>query len=141
MSTGGGTIIGGCYQKGNWDSTPDFDLANRMLRRAVEFCPEFIGGPDGLGGPISSSDGQPLAFPKPDKFSIIRHGVGLRPLRTTGTRIEKEKIGEQWVVHNYGHGGYGYQSSYGCGKVAVALVDEVLNSGHVKRAPVRWSKL
>jgi hypothetical protein len=41
-------------------------------------------------------------------------------------RIEKEKIGDVWVVHNYGHGGWGYQASYGCAEGAVELVDEVL---------------
>ena len=30
------------------------------------------------------------------------------------------------VVHNYGAGGAGYQSSYGCAQAAVDLVEEVL---------------
>lgn len=61
-----------------------------------------------------------------EDLSVIRHGVGLRPLRDGGPRIEKEKIGRGWVVHNYGHGGYGYQSSYGCAQDVVKLVEEVL---------------
>jgi D-amino-acid oxidase len=55
-------------------------------------------------------------------------GLDLRPLRTGGVRIEKERIGEGWVVHNYGHGGWGYQSSYGCSAEAVELVEEVLKT-------------
>ena len=55
--------------------------------------------------------------------------VGLRPLRNGGVRIEKERIeGGQWVVHNYGHGGWGYQGSYGCSEGVVELVEEVLSS-------------
>ena len=107
-AAGGGTILGGTYQKGNWESQPDPDQALRIMKRAVDICPQLTGG-KGVGA-----------------LSVIRHGVGLRPLRTSGVRIEKEKIGEVWVVHNYGHGGWGYQASYGCAEGAVELVDEVL---------------
>ena len=106
--TGGGTILGGCYQKGNWDSQVDPDLANRIMQRAVDLCPALTGG-KGI-----------------EHLSIVRHGVGLRPLRISGVRLEKERIEGVWTVHNYGHGGFGYQSSYGCAKVAVGLVEEVL---------------
>ena len=61
-----------------------------------------------------------------ERLSVIRHNVGLRPLREGGVRLEREKIDGVWVVHNYGHGGFGYQSSYGCSKVAVKLVKEAL---------------
>lgn len=106
---GGGTLLGGCYQKGNWDPQVDPNLANRIMKRAVEICPALTGG-KGV-----------------EHLDIIRHGVGLRPLRIGGTRLEKEKIDGVWVVHNYGHGGYGYQSSYGCSQAAMELVDEALS--------------
>lgn len=32
------------------------------------------------------------------------------------------------VVHNYGHGGFEYQTSWGCTGTVVQLVDEVLNN-------------
>ena len=79
------------------------------MKRAVDICPALTGG-KGI-----------------EHLSVIRHGVGLRPLRIDGTRIEKEKIDGNWVVHNYGHGGYGYQSSYGCSQVVVKLVEEALS--------------
>lgn len=107
-STGGGTILGGCYQKGNWDPQPDPNLANRIMKRAVDLCPALTGG-KGL-----------------EHLDIIRHGVGLRPLRLGGVRLEKERMDGFWAVHNYGHAGYGYQSSYGCSQVAVQLVEEAL---------------
>ncbi|CAL3967318.1 unnamed protein product [Diplocarpon coronariae] len=109
-AAGGGTILGGTYQKGSWDSQVDPNQAIRIMKRAVEMCPRLTGG-KGI-----------------EALSVVRHGVGLRPLRTTGVRIEKEKVDGQWVVHNYGHGGWGYQGSYGCSEGAVQLVEEVLAS-------------
>lgn len=105
---GGGTLLGGSYQRGNWDSQLDPSLAVRIMKRAVDLCPALTGG-KGI-----------------EHLDIIRHGVGLRPYRHGGTRIEKEKIDGVWTVHNYGHGGFGYQSSYGCSQKAVRLVKETL---------------
>lgn len=107
-AAGGGTILGGCYQKGNWESQVDPSLAVRIMKRAVSSCPSLTGG-KGI-----------------EHLDIIRHGVGLRPVREGGTRIERERIDGVFVVHNYGAGGSGYQSSYGCAQAAVKLVDEAL---------------
>ena len=107
-AAGGGTLLGGSYQKGNWDSQIDPNLSVRIMKRAVEICPSLTDG-KGVEG-----------------LDVIRFGVGLRPVRQGGVRLEREKVAETWVVHNYGHGGYGYQSSYGCAGVAVGLVEEVL---------------
>ena len=109
-AAGGGTILGGCYQKGNWESQPDPSLAIRIMKRAIDMCPQL-------------TDGKGI-----EHLDIIRHGVGLRPLRLNGTRIEKERIEGQWVAHNYGHGGYGYQSSYGCSLDAKSVVEDILTS-------------
>jgi len=111
-AAGGGCILGGCLQKGNWESQPDPNLAIRIMKRAVELCPALV--PEGKGI---------------EALSIIRHGVGLRPMRKSGIRVEKETIkGEDGqavnVVHNYGHGGYGYQTSYGCSQLVEKLVAE-----------------
>ena len=105
---GGGTILGGTYMKGNWEANPDPNIAVRMMKRAVEIHPELTGG-KGV-----------------EALDIIRHGVGLRPAREGGLRIEKEVIDGTWVVHNYGHAGWGYQGSYGCAERVVELVDEIV---------------
>lgn len=109
-AAGGGTILGGSYQLGNWESQVDPGLAVRIMKRAVKVCPGLTGGGDVEG------------------LDIVRHGVGLRPVRLGGTRVERERIGGVWVVHNYGAGGAGYQSSYGCAADAVGLVEEALGS-------------
>ncbi|KAF2435837.1 D-amino-acid oxidase [Tothia fuscella] len=99
-AAGGGTVLGGCYQKGNWESQPDPNLAVRIMERANKLCPALTGG-RGI-----------------EHLDVIRHGVGLRPVREGGTRVEKEKVFGFFVVHNYGAGGAGYQSSYGCAEAA-----------------------
>ena len=58
-----------------------------------------------------------------EKLNVVRHGVGFRPLRPQGVRIETEYIQGIPVVHNYGHGGWGYQSSYGCAAAVTLLVE------------------
>lgn len=107
-AAGGGTVLGGCYQKGNWESQVDPNLAVRIMKRAVKLCPAL-------------TDGRGI-----EHLDVVRHGVGLRPVREQGTRIERERIGGVLVVHNYGAGGAGYQSSYGCSKAAVELIVEAL---------------
>lgn len=59
-----------------------------------------------------------------EHLDIFRHGVGLRPVREGGTRVEKERIEGFWVIHNYGAGGAGYQSPYSYAKRAVNLIEE-----------------
>jgi D-amino-acid oxidase len=108
-AVGGGTILGGCLQHNSWESQPDPNLAQRIMQRSIDLCPSLV--------------------PKTGKvaeLSIIRHGVGLRPMRTGGPRVEKEKIEGNWVVHSYGHAGYGYQSGWGSAWEAKRLVLGVL---------------
>ncbi|KAF3915232.1 hypothetical protein ABW20_dc0109053 [Dactylellina cionopaga] len=107
-AAGGGTVLGGCYQKGNWSPEIDYNLANRIMKRCVDICPEMADG-KGVEG-----------------LDIIRHGVGLRPWREGGARIEREMIDGVKVVHNYGAAGWGYQASYGMSGDTVALVEESL---------------
>lgn len=109
-AAGGGTVLGGSYQKGDWNSRVDVNLATRIMQRAVQVCPELTGG-RGV-----------------EHLDVIRHSVGFRPLRLGGTRVDKEMIGGTWVVHNYGAGGAGYQQSYGCAQDVVRLVGEALNA-------------
>jgi D-amino-acid oxidase len=107
-AAGGGTILGGTYDIGNWESQPDPSTALRIMQRIVEARPE-IAGRKGVAG-----------------LSVVRHSVGLRPYRKGGVRIEEERLEDgTWVVHNYGHAGWGYQGSYGCAERVVELVDKI----------------
>ena len=62
----------------------DMELAYRIAKRCVELAPELTGG-QGI-----------------DKLDIVRHGVGLRPSRCGGARLEMEVLDYGIVVHNYG---------------------------------------
>lgn len=113
-AAGGGCILGGCLQANSWESQPDPSLAVRIMKRAVELCPKLV--PEGKGI---------------EALSIIRHGVGLRPMRHGGIRVEKESVKSPdgqavKVVHSIGHGGYGYQTSYGCSAATVKLIEQSL---------------
>lgn len=110
-AAGGGTILGGTYDIGNWESQPDPTIAARIMARIVEARPGITNG-QGVKG-----------------FSVIRHAVGLRPWRKDGLRLEEEKLDDDtWVVHNYGHSGWGYQGSYGCAEGVVELVEKIQKS-------------
>lgn len=90
LKLGGGTILGGTFQIGSWESQPDPNTAQRIMRRAIEMVPGLVKPGQGVEG-----------------LDVIRHGVGLRPYRAAGPRIETEVIDGLKVVHNYGSGSYG----------------------------------
>ncbi|KAF4461759.1 D-amino-acid oxidase [Fusarium albosuccineum] len=104
-AVGGGTILGGTYEPGNWDPVPDPNSATRIMKRVVDVCPEIAGG-KGVKG-----------------LDVVRHAVGFRPFRAGGVRVEKEKRGDTWIIHNYGHDSWGYLGSYGCAEGVVELLN------------------
>jgi len=114
-AVGGGTILGGCLQHHSWESQPDPNLAQRIMQRSIDLCPSLV--------------------PKTGKvteLSVIRHGVGLRPMRIGGPRVEREKIDGVEVVHSYGHAGYGYQSGWGSAWEAEKQVLDILYGDRIK---------
>jgi D-amino-acid oxidase len=50
---------------------------------------------------------------------IFDIAVCLRPFRAAGPRLDAERVGDTYVVHNYGHGGSGWSLSWGSSAVAV----------------------
>ena len=111
-AAGGGTVLGGTYQKGSWDPEPDPETERRIIRRCVAINPSLAKG-KGVGA-----------------VRVIRSGVGLRPWREGGVRVEADTgiFGDgTLVVHNYGHAGWGYQGSYGCAERAVELVRDFVD--------------
>lgn len=115
-AAGGGAVLGGSTHRHNWESQPDPNVAVRIMQRAIKLSPDLV--PEGKGI---------------EALSIVRHGVGLRPMRSNGIRLEKDIISDSngqkvTVVHNYGHGGAGYQTSYACADIVGKLVKEGLQS-------------
>ena len=54
--------------------------------------------------------------------SRLRDVVGLRPGRRD-VRLERQRVGERTVIHNYGHGGAGVTLSWGCARDVLGLLD------------------
>ncbi|KAJ9361527.1 hypothetical protein DTO027B9_688 [Paecilomyces variotii] len=108
---GGGIIIGGVKIDHDWDDKPDMARAERIKERACQLCPE-------LG--------------RPDQLQVLSHNVGLRPARKGGARVEVEARKGKILVHNYGAGGAGYQSSWGTAAHAVELFSQQYASRHSK---------
>lgn len=52
---------------------------------------------------------------------VIRTIAGLRPYRESGFVVRAEALGDQLLVHNYGHGGAGITLSWGTARLAVDL--------------------
>lgn len=98
-------IIGGCFQKGNESRFVDEALRTRILGRCAYYLPEF-----------NWKD-----------LEIVREQVGFRPYREGGYRIEREGR----VVHCYGVGGAGYQSSWGCAERVGGLVAAFAGRGRL----------
>lgn len=89
---GGGIVLGGCRENGNWNTEVDLEFSKQIIKKCCALAP-------GLG--------------RPEDLKIIRHGVGLRPSRTDGPRIEAETgTGGLVVIHNYGASGAGFQASW-----------------------------
>lgn len=100
-------VLGGYLQKDDW--TPDTfgEQTQSILQRTTALFPEIL-----LKNPLG---------PKISDLEILRVVAGLRPSRHGGVRIEKEVVEGKTLIHNYGAGGYGYQSGLGMADKAVKL--------------------
>ncbi|GAA6064553.1 hypothetical protein JCM10212_005780 [Sporobolomyces blumeae] len=112
-------VLGGCAEKNNWDPRPRKDMSDRIKTRCLALCPDLLPPEKRNGGTI-------------DDLDVVEEAVGLRPTREGGIRLDVEEMHDGSsgrtirIVHHYGHGGYGYQSSWGSAEAAVELVDRVL---------------
>lgn len=116
-------LIGGTYQSSNWDLSLCAKTAAGIFERCAKIVP---------------------ALKEDPRVKILAHGVGLRPARKGGPRVEAEWVetgspigkGEMsvhidaaekrkmLVVHAYGFAGAGYQGSWGAAAEAVKLLKE-----------------
>ena len=91
---GGGTIVGGTKEIGDWEAGPRPATRRELLSRAAGVFPDFV--------------------TNPDDFDVVQDNVGRRPWREGGARIEAETLSAgRTVIHGYGVGGRGYELSWG----------------------------
>ncbi|CAG8544749.1 3504_t:CDS:2, partial [Dentiscutata heterogama] len=76
---------------------------------------------------------RPDLLPKDQtQLTIKDYIAGLRPCRKGGVRVDAEWITSEefgkkiLICHNYGHGGAGYESSYGTAKHVIKVMKEML---------------
>ncbi|KII91260.1 hypothetical protein PLICRDRAFT_104635, partial [Plicaturopsis crispa FD-325 SS-3] len=115
----GNVIIGGTREPNDWHATPRPETTTGILRRCLALCPELAPPDVRAQRTPTVEDLRPL---------IIEEGCGLRPARTGGIRLEVERRrtadggAKVPVIFNYGHGGEGYQSSWGSASVVLGLL-------------------
>lgn len=129
----GHVVCGGTFNKDNYSTLPSLPEAERILKACFALDPL-------LAGPGEGKTWRDI--------EIVTHNVGLRPSREGGVRLELEtrQVGGKAtdlapksratarrgvaVVHAYGPGGTGYQSSVGLAQKAADLV-----VGHLRSVP------
>ena len=94
---GADVIVGGTDQENNWNTEVDDDESDEILTRCRALCPEL-------------GDAQ-----------ILDRSVGLRPARAS-VRVARENTREGRLYHNYGHGGAGVTTAWGCADDVAELV-------------------
>ncbi|KAK0385384.1 hypothetical protein NLU13_7860 [Sarocladium strictum] len=115
----GGTVVGGTKQPGDWSSIPSVSTRESLLSE---------------GSKIAQ-----FAMPHPRKLEAIKvvsDIVGRRPTREGGMRIEVESLDSPEsglrVIHAYGAGGRGFETSWGIAEDVVELVKvELLGQSHL----------
>lgn len=95
----GSVSLGGCWQKGNDDTSINTDMKRGIFERCCKLIPSL------------------------KNARYIRDMVGLRPYRIGGPRIELEELGDSnlAIIHNYGHGSEGYGLHWGTSGKVVEL--------------------
>lgn len=129
----GHVVCGGTFNVNNYSTLPSLPEAERILKACFALDPL-------LAGPGEGKTWRDI--------EVVAHNVGLRPAREGGVRLELEarEVGghaaelapksratsrrKVAVVHAYGPGGTGYQSSVGLAQKAADIV-----VGHLRAVP------
>jgi D-amino-acid oxidase len=90
-------VVGGTDDEGEWDRTPDPDVAKLILERAIALVPQLR------------------------RAAVVGHRVGLRPARPRVRLDVEARADGTRVVHCYGHGGAGVTLSWGCADEVASL--------------------
>jgi D-amino-acid oxidase len=91
-------VCGGISIPDRWDTTPDPEVTDRILRRCRRIEPRLR------------------------EAEVIETITGLRPDRPA-VRVESEPLGRARCIHNYGHSSNGVTLSWGCARDVVRLVN------------------
>jgi D-amino-acid oxidase len=95
-------VLGGTAELGRSDTLPDLAAAAAIVSRCAAVEPR-------LG-----------------QARVVSHRVGIRPVRST-IRLERDPDDGN-VIHNYGHGGSGFSTVWGCAYEVTRLVHDMLGA-------------
>jgi len=121
----GEIVCGGTKLENDWYPAPRPETTEDILKRCLALYPELAPPEIRAVRAPTIDDLRPL---------IVEEGVGLRPARKSGLRLETEWIdgrqdqGKVPMVFNYGHSGSGFQSSWGSASVALGLLEDALKT-------------
>ncbi|KAJ2039014.1 hypothetical protein H4S04_001648, partial [Coemansia sp. S16] len=121
---GDGTVVlGGSAEAGSWDEEEDMKTTQQILQRTQALEPSLL--------PSSMLELDESERVRALRANIISVGVGFRPMRDGGVRLETQEYVDSvsgkpfTVVHCYGHAGYGYQSSLGYARKVHQMIESV----------------
>ncbi|XP_068226127.1 D-aspartate oxidase-like [Palaemon carinicauda] len=103
-------VLGGTHQDNDWRREVDPDDREAIWKNCIE------------------------NFPSLKNCEVVKEWVGLRPCRTGGIRVDTDEIVVNNrhipVVHNYGHGGCGVSTFWGCSREAASLAADLIHKYH-----------
>ncbi|KAF9158068.1 hypothetical protein DFQ26_008015 [Actinomortierella ambigua] len=107
----GEVILGGTKESYINDDKPRGTTTTHILSTILKRYPNIL--------PPGSTEKYAKNPDLMSKFDIVDMRVGFRPSRIGGIRIDVEQSRTGYdepilIAHNYGHGGAGYQASWGC---------------------------
>ncbi|KAG8795293.1 hypothetical protein FRC12_016307 [Ceratobasidium sp. 428] len=121
---GGDVMIGGTRGVNDWYPHPRPETTDEIIARVLLIAPEIAPPQSRLHGREPTVDDV--------KSIVVEIGCGLRPGRKDGIRLEIGSVewegGKTPIIFNYGHAGYGYQSSWGSASIAVNLLKKALSN-------------
>ncbi|KAK0445203.1 hypothetical protein EV421DRAFT_1902654 [Armillaria borealis] len=113
----GMSSLGGTFVKDDWYPLARPETSKEILERVLKIYPKIAPPEVRAVREARVEDIEPI---------IIEDRCGLRPGRKQGIRIDVDLSGTVPLVLNYGHGGYGFMSSWGSATLALGLLEDAL---------------
>ncbi|KAJ1976019.1 hypothetical protein H4R33_006531 [Dimargaris cristalligena] len=112
----GSVVLGGTIQRFSEETKICPRTSDYILSQCLKICPSLVDATE----VTQQTPVQKL------RSQVIRESVGFRPARVGGPRVEAQHVGRVGLLcHNYGHGGFGYQTSWGYAYKALQLVEQL----------------
>ncbi|EPQ30386.1 uncharacterized protein PFL1_01912 [Pseudozyma flocculosa PF-1] len=126
-------ILGGSFEVGSDQKSPNDAMTDRILEGCVDICPQLLW--QDPQGRRRHADWKELK-----QKGLVGINVGLRPGREGGARVERgDKVRGRSgsavdVIHAYGIAASGYQSSFGIAEEVAQLVEQWAHEGQARQA-------